>query len=107
MIDFDNEIKQHLNILLEEFEQYKQRNRNDQTELQNFSNKVSQYFDDLSSDFSQALSGLDEEQKAQGLSSINQSNEMANNHFQRQVQRLQEEFEQTKNEYRQRARSLR
>ena len=106
-MDFDAEIKQHLDTLLEEFEQYKQRNRTDREELQIFSNKVSQYFDNLSSDFSKALSGLDDSQKAQGLSSITESNEMTQNHFQKQHQRLQEEFEQTKNEYRQRARSLR
>ena len=83
-MDFDVEIKKYLNMLLEEFDQYKRQNQCDRKNLIWISNQASQYFKGLSQDFSNVLTGLDTDYKVQEISSINESTEILNNHFERQ-----------------------
>lgn len=106
-MDFDVEIKQHLNMLLEEFGQYKKQNRCDRENLAQISTQTTHYFEGLKQDLSNALSGFDSEDKTRGMNLINESTELLNNHLKKQQWRLENEFEQTKQEYQNRARSLR
>lgn len=84
----------------------KYRIKEDKLNLQH--REMNSYFDDLSSNLSKAINDIDEGGlKTQGLSSINNSREMLQNHISHQMNRLNREFEETRDEFRQRARSLR
>lgn len=106
-MDFDIEIKQHLNQLLEEFGEYKRKNIAKKDNLRQEKNQLDNYFEELSGNYRQALNDLSDEYKAQGMSDVNHTREQLANHFNNKYQKLDNEFEETKAEYRRRAQSLR
>ena len=105
---FLSDIKNFANQLLDEFQHYKIQNQRRQDNLNLKHREMNSYFDDLSSNLSKAINDIDEDGlKTQGLSSINNSREMLQNHISHQMNRLNREFEETRDEFRQRARNLR
>lgn len=107
-MDFFNDIQNFENQLLEEFHHYKLQNQKRQDNLNMQHREMNSYFDTLSEGLSRAFNGIDDdESKVQGLNSINNSREMLHSHINRQMNQLNLEFEETRDEFRQRARSLR
>lgn len=107
-MDFLDDIRNFENQLLDEFHHYKIQNQRRQDNLNMQHREMNSYFDDLSSGLSSALGDIDEDGlKAQGISSINNSREMLHNHMSRQMNQLNREFEETRDEFRRRAQNLR
>lgn len=106
-MDFLSDIKNFENQLLDEFHHYKIQNQRRQDNLNLQHREMNSYFDDLSSNLSKAVNDINEDGlRTQGLSSINNSREMLQNHISHQINRLNREFEETRDEFRQRARNL-
>ena len=106
-MDFYQDVQNFENQLLTEFHQYQQQIQQQQENFHDQYQQINHYHQDLAARLTHVMANVDHNEfKTQGLQLINTANTTLQSHLQRQMHRLETEFEQTREEYRQRARGL-